>query len=62
MYDEKDFKDLINYFAKHNHEKSIKMLILYYHELARKIEKYGEKIFDDCRYMLDRVLKRHWKI
>ena len=38
------------------------MLILYYHELARKIEKYGEKVFDDCRYVLDRVLKRHWKI
>ena len=47
MVDEKHYKDLVViYFNAYLHNKSIKMLSLYYHQLMGKIKKYKGKIFD----------------
>ena len=57
LINEKNYKDLFIYFTRYDHQKSIKILSLYYHELVEKIEKYDRKtylIVDD--YTLDKVL------
>ena len=45
--DEKNYKDLVIYFIRYVHSKSIKVLILHYYELIGKIEKPEAKLFDD---------------
>ena len=45
--DEKNYKDLVIYFTRSVHIKSIQMLSLYSHELIGKIEEHeGKKILD----------------
>ena len=52
---EKSYKDLVIYFTRYVHSRSIKMLSLHYHELMRKKEK--KLMVDDC-YMLDKLLDK----
>ena len=48
LIDEKNCKDLVTYFTRYVHSKSIKMLSLYYYGLMGKIEEHeGKKISDD---------------
>ena len=53
--DEKNAGNLVIYFIRYVHSKSINMLSLHYHEWKRTEEHEGKKylIFDD--YMLDKV-------
>ena len=39
----KNYKDLVIYFTRYVHGKSIKMLSLYYHELMGKVKEYERK-------------------
>ena len=41
---EKNYKDLVIYFTRYVHKKSIKMLSLHYHELIEKFEEHDTKI------------------
>ena len=41
IIDEKNYKDLVIYFTRYAHNKSIKILILHYDELIEKIEEHG---------------------
>ena len=44
----KSCKDLVTYFTRYNHQKEIKILSPYCHELMGKIEELeGKKIFGD---------------
>ena len=57
--DEKNYKDLVIYFTRYVHSKSIKMLSLYYHKLMAKAKEHGGKkhlMIDD--YVLDKVLDK----
>ena len=60
LINEKNYNDMVIYFTRYVHSKSIKVLSLLYHELMGKIEEYeGKKyliIDDDC--MLDKVLDK----
>ena len=40
LIDEKIFKDLVIYFTRYDHSKSVKLLSLHYHELIGKIEEH----------------------
>ena len=54
---EKNYKDLIIYFTRYDHGKS--MLSLYYHELMEKSEDYkGKKYFIIDDYILNKVLDK----
>ena len=61
--DEKNYKYLVIYFTRSVHNKSIKVLSLYYHDLIGKIEEHEEKkdlvVVD---YMLNKVLDKIKKI
>ena len=60
LINEKNYNDMVIYFTRYVHSKSIKVLSLLYHELMGKIEEHeGKKyliIDDDC--MLDKVLDK----
>ena len=43
LIDEKNCKDLIIYFTRYVHSKSIKMFSLHYHELTEKINEHEGK-------------------
>ena len=47
------------YFTRYVHSKSIKILILHYHELTGKIKEHeGKQYLTINNYMLDKVLKK----
>ena len=59
LIDEKNYKDLVIYFTRYVHSKSIKMLSLHYSELMTKIEEHERKKYsmvDDN--VLDKVLDK----
>ena len=57
LVDKKNYEDMIIYFIKYFHSKSIKMLNLHYHELMGKIEEHeGKKYLMANEYMLDKIL------
>ena len=63
MVDEKNYKDLVIYFTRYVHNKSIKILRLYYDELIRYVEeREGKKYLVVYDYMLDIVLDKVKKI
>ena len=43
LIDMKSYKDLVNYFARYDGSKSVKMLSLYYNKLMGAIEEHGGK-------------------
>ena len=45
LIDEKNYKDLVIYFTRYVHSKSIKMLSLHYHKLMGKIEEHQRNIY-----------------
>ena len=49
LMDEKNYKDLVIYFTRYIHSKSLKTLSMYYHGLMTKTEEHeGIKKFHDC--------------
>ena len=63
LIDEKNYKDIVVYFTRYVHNKSIKNLSLYYHELMGKIEKAeGKNYLAVDNYMLVKVLGKEKKI
>ena len=63
LIDEKNYKDVVVYFTRYVHNKSIKILSLYYHELMGKIRKAeGKNYLVVDNYMLVKVLGKEKKI
>ena len=59
----KNYKDLVIYFTRYVHIKSIKMLNPHYHELVGKIEEHkGKKYLVVDDYMPSKILHRIKKI
>ena len=42
LFNEKNYKDLVFYFARYVHSEAIKMLSLYYYELMGKVKEHEE--------------------
>ena len=63
LIDEKNHKDLVTYFTRCVHSKSIKILSLYYHKLIGKNEEHeGKKYLMVDDYILNKVLDKIKKI
>ena len=65
MIDEKHYKDLVIYFTRHFHSKSIKIFCLHYYELMGKIKEHEGKnclMVDDYMLVKTEVLDRIKKI
>ena len=59
IIDEKNYKDLVIYFTRYVHSKSIKTSSPYCHELMEKVQEHeGKKYFIVNYYMLGKVLDR----
>ena len=59
LIDVKNYKDLVAYFTRYVHQKLIKMLSLYYHDLIGKIEEHAEiKMFAGWWLLLEKVLDK----
>ena len=59
VIDEKSCKDLVIYSTRYNHDKTIAVLSLYYHELMGKIKEHeGKNYLMVDHYILDKVLER----
>ena len=57
LVDKKSYEDMLIYFTRYFHSKSIKVLNLHYHELMGKIEEHeGKKYLMANEYMLDKIL------
>ena len=63
LIDEKNYKDLMIYFTRYVHSKSIKILSLYYHKLIGKNEEHeGKKYLMVDDYIVNKVLDKIKKI
>ena len=57
LIDKKNYEDLMIYFTRYVHKKSIKILSLHYHELMENIEEHeGKKYLIVDGYMLNKEL------
>ena len=55
LINEKNYNDLVIYFATYFHSKTIKMLSPYYYELMEKVKEHEEKYLVIDHYVLDKV-------
>ena len=59
LIDEKNYNNLVIYFARYDRGKLIRMLSTYHHELMRTIEKHeGKKYFMIDNKIFDKVSER----